>query len=132
MLSNQREMFLVPRAVQPPRGAIWAGLAASWLLRTGSALWSALEEQGRRRAGRQLAGIATRCEPREPQLASQLRDAVQFLAKGRPQDERAVAAAEVREFAYRHLKSDPGFAADLFAAANRHEMVGSLRSPAAG
>jgi hypothetical protein len=33
-------------------------------------------------------------------------------------------AAAVREMAYRHLKTDPGFAADLFAAADRHERVG--------
>jgi len=32
-------------------------------------------------------------------------------------------AAAVREFAYRHLNSDPGFAADLFAAADRHEQM---------
>jgi len=33
-------------------------------------------------------------------------------------------AAAVREMAYRHMKTDPGFAADLFAAADRHERVG--------
>ncbi len=32
-------------------------------------------------------------------------------------------AAALRELAYGHLKSDPGFAADLFAAANRHELL---------
>jgi hypothetical protein len=32
-------------------------------------------------------------------------------------------AADVRALAYRHLKSDPGFAADLFAAADRHERL---------
>lgn len=31
--------------------------------------------------------------------------------------------ADVRALAYRHLKSDPGFAADLFAAADRHERL---------
>jgi hypothetical protein len=32
-------------------------------------------------------------------------------------------AAAVRELAWSHLKTDPGFAADLFAAANRHELL---------
>lgn len=32
-------------------------------------------------------------------------------------------AAALRELAYGHLQSDPGFAADLFAAANRHELL---------
>ena len=32
-------------------------------------------------------------------------------------------AADVRALAYRHMKSDPGFAADLFAAADRHERL---------
>jgi hypothetical protein len=32
-------------------------------------------------------------------------------------------AAGVRALAYRHLKTDPGFAADLFAAADRHERL---------
>jgi hypothetical protein len=30
-------------------------------------------------------------------------------------------AAAVRELAYQYMQSDPGFAADLFAAADRHE-----------
>jgi hypothetical protein len=34
---------------------------------------------------------------------------------------RAAEAADVREMAYRVLRTDPGFAADLFAAADRHE-----------
>lgn len=32
-------------------------------------------------------------------------------------------AAALRELAYGHLQSDPSFAADLFAAANRHELL---------
>ena len=35
---------------------------------------------------------------------------------------RAQEAAWVRDFARGHMKSDPGFAADLFAAADRHEL----------
>lgn len=33
----------------------------------------------------------------------------------------AQEAAEVRELAHHYRKSDPGFASDLFAAADRHE-----------
>jgi len=44
---------------------------------------------------------------------------------GRPADaarlEASADAAAVRELAYQHMQSDPGFAADLFAAAARHE-----------
>ena len=42
-------------------------------------------------------------------------------AAGRPVD-RSQAAAEVRAMAMGYLRSDPGFAADLFAAAARHEV----------
>ncbi len=35
----------------------------------------------------------------------------------------AEEAAELREFAALHMKTDPGFAADLFAAADRHELT---------
>ena len=34
-------------------------------------------------------------------------------------------AAQARELAWRHSKSDPGFAADLLAAADRHELESS-------
>lgn len=44
----------------------------------------------------------------------------QASATRRPVDA-AEAAADVRALAMRHLKSDPGFAAELFAAAARHE-----------
>jgi hypothetical protein len=37
---------------------------------------------------------------------------------------RAEEAADVRAFAYRVQATDPGFAADLFAAAARHESLG--------
>ena len=43
-------------------------------------------------------------------------------AAGRSVD-RAEAAAEVRAMAMSYLKTDPGFAADLFAAAARHEVA---------
>jgi hypothetical protein len=35
--------------------------------------------------------------------------------------DRAAEAEQLREFALDFVKSDPGFAADLFAAADRHE-----------
>jgi len=38
-----------------------------------------------------------------------------------------VEAAQVRALARSYLISDPGFAADLFAAANRHESTGGQR-----
>jgi len=38
-----------------------------------------------------------------------------------------VEAAQVRALARAHLNSDPGFAADLFAAADRHEAASSTR-----
>ena len=38
-----------------------------------------------------------------------------------------VEAAQVRELARLHLSSDPGFAADLFAAADRHESTDGAR-----
>jgi hypothetical protein len=37
---------------------------------------------------------------------------------------RAEEAAAVRTMAYRVQRTDPGFAADLFAAASRHESLG--------
>lgn len=44
-------------------------------------------------------------------------------------DDLAREAAELRTMAYRYLKSDPGFAGDLFAAANRHELTASEAKP---
>lgn len=41
-------------------------------------------------------------------------------ARQTPSDPAAEAAA-VRALAYRHRRTDPGFAADLYAAADRHE-----------
>jgi hypothetical protein len=38
-----------------------------------------------------------------------------------------VEAARVRALAQMHLSSDPGFAADLFAAADRHEYTNRAR-----
>lgn len=42
-------------------------------------------------------------------------------APARPARDRGREAAEVREWAATLQRSDPGFAADLFAAADRHE-----------
>ena len=38
-----------------------------------------------------------------------------------------IEAAQVRELAKQHLSSDPSFAADLFAAADRHESTSRAR-----
>lgn len=39
----------------------------------------------------------------------------------------AAEAAEVRELARQFIKTDPGFAADLYAAADRHEALHGVR-----
>jgi hypothetical protein len=38
-------------------------------------------------------------------------------------DDQRHQIAAVRELAYQHLRTDPRFAADLFAAADRHELL---------
>ncbi len=52
---------------------------------------------------------------------------------GKTPDDAAHEAAAVRALAYRHLPTDPGFASDLFAAADRHQAVweGASAAPAA-
>ena len=67
--------------VNEPRGALWAGRAAS-------ALWRLLART-----------------PHEPSAA----------------EAAAREAAAVRAMARHHMATDPGFAADLLAAADRHE-----------
>lgn len=91
-----------PATVHEPRGAAIAVMAATGLrklaqalARAGRALWRALEEQGRRRAWRELHG------------------------RGLPAA--ALEAAKVRALADEHEHSDPRFAAELRAAAAWHE-----------
>jgi hypothetical protein len=138
--------FMIPRAIKSPRGAAWAaafaatltvGLAALAALgrgashpvqRAGAALWRALEASGEARARRDLLEMADRRQSDAPGLAHDLREAAAFLrstpraaaATPRRCDAEGEAAA-VREFAYRLMKADPRFAAELFAAADRHE-----------
>lgn len=56
-----------------------------------------------------------------------------FLSKApkppKSPDDLAREAAELRTMAYQYLKTDPGFAGDLFAAANRHELTASEAKP---
>lgn len=61
--------------------------------------------------------------PRGARLAAQLftRGAALFSRPQPAAPSRAQEAAELREMATRVQSTDPGFAADLFAAASRHE-----------
>jgi hypothetical protein len=64
--------------------------------------------------------------PRGAQLVAMAYDALERLVRGiearRAERARAVEAEQVRRFARSLQDSDPGFAADLFAAADRHLM----------
>jgi hypothetical protein len=65
--------------------------------------------------------------PIGPALADWLKRSLRHLAGRRqpaaaPVRDRAREAAEVRDWAMQLQLSDPGFAADLFAAADRHEL----------
>lgn len=65
--------------------------------------------------------------PSAPSFAAWLRRALRQLAQWRApapptQGDRWREAADVREWALKYRHSDPGFAADLFAAADRHEL----------
>ena len=77
--------------------AVWMRQGARLLGRAGRAVWRALEAEGRRRAMRDLQrhGLS--------------------LA--------AFEAAKVRELADQHERADPRFAAELRAAAARHETL---------
>ncbi len=76
------------------------GAQPSRLKAVGRAIWNALEDMGRRRAAQQMRYLA-------------------------PRDHAAEAEA-VRTLAERYRATDPGFASDLYAAANRHELQGGL------
>ena len=69
--------ILRPVPITAPRGAVWAAQAAVWVARTlrgaGAALWKAFEEQGQRRAARELLSIAQRWDSIDPDLARTLR-----------------------------------------------------------
>ncbi len=76
-MSAQHIQILRPIPLTAPRGAVWAGQAAVWAGRTlrgaGVALWKALEENGQRRAARELLNIAQRWDSIDPDLARTLR-----------------------------------------------------------
>lgn len=97
------------------------------------ALWRVLESQGRRRAIRELRSIADGCESYDPARAQRMRECAAFLAfedqggaqppiatRKQPED-RTREAAEVRAWANQFTRTDPSFAAELYAAADRHE-----------
>jgi len=63
-------------------------------------------------AAKFLKALPAALQPRNPSMNRQLS----------PSDE----ACRVRELALSYLKTDPGFAADLFAAADRHEQIHGL------
>ncbi|MEP7297697.1 MAG: hypothetical protein ABI702_16055 [Burkholderiales bacterium] len=46
--------------------------------------------------------------------------------KASPVESAALEAQKVRDLAYSYAKTDPGFAADLYAAAARHEGLGEV------
>jgi hypothetical protein len=92
-----------------------AAAARAWCWRLGRAIWRGLQAHGERRALRELRFMGFRLEPldqyKPAKLANQARDDA-----GRE-------AAAVRQLAYRHVQTNPGFAADLFAAADRQERM---------
>ncbi|MBL8347087.1 MAG: hypothetical protein JNN03_16730 [Rubrivivax sp.] len=102
---NQEFIAVIPpAAVREPRGAEVAAQLAAGLQRVaqrlaaaGRGVWRALEDEGRRRAMQQL--------------------------KSRGLSLPAFEAAQVRKLADQHERTDPRFAAELRAAATRHETM---------
>jgi hypothetical protein len=105
-MDTQFLRILVPPPVAAPWLAAWIGAQAHSL---GSAVWLALQAIGQGRASRELLLMAAARADHAPAVARQLRAAGE--------------AAKVRQLAYQRQKSDPRFAADLFAAADRHERL---------
>jgi hypothetical protein len=68
------------------------------------------------RAANLAASLATR-------LLSAFQRSSQVRGENQQQAERARDAAAVREYAQRYARHDPRFAADLMAAADRHEQA---------
>ena len=110
-MSHPTLLIHTPLPVREPRGAQPAAVAALALQRAAHslvaasrAIWRVLEEHGQRRANRDLArrGIS--------------------LA--------ALQAAQAREIANAYARTDPRFAADLYAAADRHEALYGNDAPA--
>ncbi len=126
-MSNPVSKFMIPPLLRAPRGARFtatliagvaeashalarlAAQAGAGVRRAGSALWRELEAMGQARAQRELQLLARRSEGLDP----------------------VRQAAAVREFASGQVEVDPRFAAELFAAADRHEQ-GQTRDRARG
>jgi hypothetical protein len=105
-MSTHHVKVMQPPPVPAPRGAFWAASAALGL---GRAVWYGLTAIGQARGSRALLDLARRKESENPGLAQQLRISGE--------------AALVRQRAYRYVQSDPRFASELFAAADRHERL---------
>lgn len=72
-----------------------------------------------------IVGLPQVAEPRGARWAANLFQAVARAFGAAPQVlTRAQEAAQVREMARQVQAADPGFAADLYAAADRHETAG--------
>jgi hypothetical protein len=84
----------------------------------GRAIWRTLESIGQRRAARELLAAAERYASSNPALARLLRESAE------PVSPHVREAAEVRAMADRYRRIDPGFASDLYGAADRHERLG--------
>ena len=82
MSAEQIRVFQPVPVIVPP-GAVWAAQAALWLARSvrklGMVLWRALEEQGQRRAARDLHEAARRWQGQDPVMARKLRLAGAYL-----------------------------------------------------
>jgi len=79
-----------------------------------------------------VTGIGKVKQPRGLDWTARVAAALRALLSRKPRelsaDEAAAEeAAVVRAMAHRHMNTDPGFAADLMAAADRHEATGSAR-----
>jgi len=79
-----------------------------------------------------VTGIAKVNEPRGSVWAARAAAALARLlartsVERSPAEAAAHEAAQVRALARRHMNTDPGFAADLLAAADRHESTAGAR-----
>jgi hypothetical protein len=107
---NQQVLLIrVPAPVREPRGAVLTGQVvvlghAVWrgLARLGGVVWRALAAEGERRAAREM--------------------------RAHGMSQKTLEAAQVRALADRHQRSDPGFAADLRSAADRHELEAEMNA----
>jgi hypothetical protein len=74
----------------------------------------------------EVLSVPSPAMPRGARVAAELFLRASRWLSSRPAQRAATPAEEaaaVRNFAYRVRTTDPGFAADLFAAADRHEMA---------